>query len=151
MGFSYLTGWKFGQTARNVSTAIGAAGAAYYLGRNIYKDWRRPRSRYYPKPNFIWKRQYDQYNRFISGRRRFRVRKRARRGRRTFYGRTRYLQRYYGHGYGRERFKTYLPGGSYKGQYHWTVQKGNEHIYNVTKHARSSRQAGQFGNHGRHY
>ncbi len=101
MGYSYLTNWitqpSTGRAIRNVGTAIGAASGAYYLGKNIYSSYFKPRYRS-KGPRYIYglgtgnfRYRPSQYHRFISGKRGFRVRQRRGYTRRRYRPRGIYL------------------------------------------------------------
>ncbi len=169
MGFSYLTGlFQSQQGARGIrtaATAVGGLGAAYYLGKNIYRDYQKGwgyRSRHYPKAD---PRSYAQYNRQLSGRRRFRVGQRIYRGRRQ---RGRYPRRFqrWGKRPGYFSAKPYIAiRGRNNKQLYWDSNVGNyrgRRLHNVWRkergggaftlrpHAEWHRQGDTY-THGRHY
>ncbi len=137
---------------RTVGAGISAAAGAYYLGKKIYGDYRKRgyRSRHYPKGD---PRQYRQYNRQLSGRRRFSVGQRKYyRKRRRFRGAPYRLAR---RGPGYFRLKGYR-GYSYTRPYHIIPKQsyapggGWQTNYFKVRHRKQSRQPDTY-RHGRHY
>ncbi len=96
--------WRLGRQAASAAgilhTGFGVTNKALYTYRNVNKGLNVRRAKYYPKPDF---RLHSQYNRFISGRRRFRIRQRRGYTRRRYRPRSAYRSRSYGGPYSFKR------------------------------------------------
>ncbi len=168
---SFFSGYN-GKTIRNVGRTITAASGAYSLGSRIYKSWYKHPRRTFPRGD---PRAYQSINKQLLGQRVF-TRRRIRRG--GFYGRRRYLRRYYGysergrrraqwsqfHGeedkyYGKRKWKhirgtwhkpVWIPQHDENGRHIPGAFKKGTWSWKTSIHAKQSRAADTW-NHRRHY